>query len=102
MQLPKEGIKKHNKNRHKANKRITEYIKCEVCGKLPAVETHEIWGGSSRNKCMENKWQVKICRTCHNDSNIKKNLKIEWQAKLMKWFDWSEKDIINEVGKYEI
>ena len=73
------------------NKRIDEYIACEICNKYPASSTHEIFhDGTSyaRNLCILNKYQIKVCIKCHDiihntDSILDRKLKKKWQKKIM-------------------
>ena len=96
--------KRKKKSKHISNKRITEYMPCEVChmrGVNPpnrAVETHEIYHkGTSgvRNMCVHNKWQVKVCMDCDHvihrtDGKLDNQLKKEWQQSIMEENDWNE------------
>ena len=69
MKFAKPKYKKQ-KSKHISNPRITEHIECEICGINSATETHELRGGSYRNNSIAIGFQLKLCKTCHDNWHL--------------------------------
>ena len=69
--FPKEGTKKHNKNRHISNSRPTENDFCLICGQ-PFAQTHEVFYGDVylRNMSYRYGCQERLCAAHHLDTKI--------------------------------
>ena len=49
---------------------------CEVCGKYSKhFDPHEIFGGSNRKRSIQHKFVKLICRKCHDNENVIKQLR---------------------------
>jgi ribosome-binding protein aMBF1 (putative translation factor) len=99
--------KKRKRTKHIPNKRITENIPCEICGKQRATSTHEVFNGRvNRNKSIEYGAQMKLCEICHrawHDAKIDtKPYKQQHQKRIMKQEGWSMEKWIQEFGKNEL
>lgn len=77
------------------------YEICERCGQI-ATDRHHIFNGAMRNKSEIFHAVIYVCRKCHdeihNNAELRKEIKAQWQEKLMKEHKWSEDDF-REVFK---
>jgi len=97
-----EKPKKAKKKKPKNNKRITEYIECERCH-AQAEETHEVFfGNPARQVSIENGWQEKLCKLCHqrvhSDIMFRRLMQSEWQEKIMYEKGWTIDDWRKNTG----
>lgn len=93
-------IKKKKKSNHISNERITEPTTCDICGRNNATSTHEwFYDGTSvsRNYCIANNYQYKLCAICHerihNDNKFNKKHQSARRREIMvenKWFTVEE------------
>ena len=101
--LPKSGqIKKKSSKQAKLERqRDKDMIKegiCEFCGKYSKrLDPHEIFGGSNRKRSIEHKFVKLLCRRCHDNEDIKKQLRIDAQKEYMKTH--TEEEFIKLIGK---
>ena len=101
--LPKSGQmkKKSSKQEKLERQRDKDIIKegiCEFCGKYSKrLDPHEIFGGSNRKRSIEHKFVKLLCRRCHDNEDIKKQLRIDAQKEYMKTH--TEEEFIKLIGK---
>jgi len=65
---------KHRKQRsqHKSNPMLDGSELCEICHIATAVETHELRSGKGyRLICQELSFQLKLCKTCHDNWHLR-------------------------------
>lgn len=90
--------KKLAKLERQRDKEIIKEGLCEVCGKYSKqLDPHEIYGGSNRKRSIENKFVKLLCRKCHDDEDIIKQLRIETQKEYEKTH--TRQGFINLIGK---
>lgn len=99
---PKIGLKKKSKRLTKLEKeRDKELIKkgfCQYCGKYSKrLDPHEVYGGSNRKRSMKNKFVVLLCRNCHEDEEIIKELKKKFQKEFEK--EHTREEFIKLIGR---
>lgn len=71
---------------------------CDVCGKYSKhLDPHEVYGGSNRKRSMEHKFVKLLCRKCHDNENVIKQLRIDTQKEYMKTH--TEEEFIKLIGK---
>lgn len=71
---------------------------CEFCGNYSRyLDPHEVYGGSNRKRSMEHKFVKLLCRKCHDDEDIIKQLRIDAQKEYMKTH--TEEEFIKLIGK---
>lgn len=71
---------------------------CEVCGKYSKyLDSHEIFGGSNRKRSIQHKFVKLICRKCHDNENVIKQLRIDTQKEYMKTH--TEEEFVKLMGK---
>lgn len=71
---------------------------CDFCGNYSEhLDPHEVYGGSNRKRSMEHKFVKLLCRKCHDDEDIIKQLRIDAQKEYMKTH--TEEDFIKLIGK---
>jgi hypothetical protein len=86
--------RKKQKSTHITNPRLDYDEICEICGKQ-AHCTHELKGGSMRNKSIQYGFQMKLCTTCHRNyhekytKEQKNHLRYKKQLEIMKERDWT-------------
>lgn len=101
--LPKSGqIKKKSSKQAKLERqRDKDMIKegiCEFCGKYSKrLDPHEIFGGSNRKRSIKHKFIKLLCRKCHSNEKIIKQLRIDAQKEYMKTH--TEEEFIKLIGK---
>lgn len=80
------------------DKELTKSSICEVCGKYSKqLDPHEIYGGSNRKRSIKYKFIKLICRECHDNENIIKQLRIDTQKKYEK--EHTRQEFIDLIGK---
>lgn len=71
---------------------------CEVCGKFSKrLDPHEIYGGSNRQRSIKHKFVKLICRECHHNNELLKQLKIDTQKEFEKTH--TREEFIKITGK---
>lgn len=98
----KSGLKKKSsrlaKLERQRDKDIVKEGICEVCGNYSKhLDPHEIFGGSNRKRSIEHKFVKLLCRRCHDNEDIKKQLRIDAQKEYMKTH--TEEEFIKLIGK---
>ena len=98
----KSGLKKKSsklaKLERQRDKDIVKEGICEFCGKYAKrLDPHEIFGGSNRKRSIEHKFVKLLCRRCHDNEDIKKQLRIDAQKEYMKTH--TEEEFIKLIGK---
>lgn len=98
----KSGLKKKSsklaKLERQRDKDIVKEGICEVCGNYSKhLDPHEIFGGSNRKRSIDHKFVKLLCRKCHDDEDIIKQLRIDAQKEYMKTH--TEEEFINLIGK---
>lgn len=87
----KELKKKSNKLKSLESKRysiLTDNLKvCYICRTKKKDDLHEIFGGSNRIKSMFWGLVIPICRECHQEWKINKDIRIEIQQEAQKIFE---------------
>lgn len=96
------AIKKKSKKLAKLEKqRDKDLIKagiCEFCGKYSdKLDSHEIYGGSNRKRSIKHKFIKLICRECHSNEKIIKQLRIDTQKEYEK--EHTRQEFIKLIGK---
>lgn len=67
------------------DKEIVKSGICEYCGKFSErLDPHEIYGGSNRQRSIKHKFVKLICRECHSNEEIIKQLRIDTQKEFEK------------------
>ena len=93
--------KKSNKLAKLERQRDKEIVKegiCEFCGRYSKqLDPHEIYGGSNRKRSIKNKFIKLLCRKCHNNEKIIKQLRIDTQKEYMKTH--TKEEFIELIGK---
>lgn len=96
-QMKKKSSKLAKLERQRDKDIVKEGI-CEFCGKYSKrLDPHEIFGGSNRKRSIEHKFVKLLCRKCHNDEDIIKQLRIDAQKEYMKTH--TEEEFIKLIGK---
>jgi hypothetical protein len=71
---------------------------CDYCHKYnKRLDPHEVYGGSNRKISMKNGLVKMLCRKCHKDEEILKQLKIETQKEYEK--EHTRDEFIKLIGK---
>lgn len=97
--------KKSSKQRKIENNRYSiltnDLEHCYICIKAKKQDFHEIFGGSNRRKSMEWGLVIPICRECHREWDVNKDLKrqIRNEAKTRFTKIYSEEKFLMEFGK---
>lgn len=93
--------KKSNKLAKLERQRDKNLIKsgiCEVCGRYSKkLDPHEIYGGSNRKRSIKHKFVKLLCRKCHDNKEIIKQLRIDTQKEYMKTH--TKEEFIELIGK---
>jgi hypothetical protein len=90
--------KKLAKLERQRDKDIVKEGICEICEKYSKrLDPHEIFGGSNRKRSINHKFIKLICRECHHNEDIIKQLRIETQKEYEKTH--TRQDFINLIGK---
>lgn len=71
---------------------------CEFCGNYSKqLDPHEVYGGSNRKRSIKHKFVKLICRKCHGNEDIIKQLRIDTQKEYMKTH--IKEEFIKLIGK---
>lgn len=94
----KKKSKKQAKLEKDRDKDLIKKGKCEFCGKyFNRLDPHEVYGGSNRKRSIKYKFVALICRDCHDDNKVLKELKIRYQKEYEK--EHTREDFIKLIGK---
>lgn len=94
----KKKSKKLVKLERQRDKNLVKEGICEFCGNYSRhLDPHEVYGGSNRKRSMEHKFVKLICRKCHDNENVIKQLRIDTQKEYMKTH--AEEEFIKLIGK---
>lgn len=94
----KKKSKKLAKLERQRDKDIVKYGTCDYCHrKFKHLDPHEVYGGCNRKRSILNKFVKKLCRECHSDEKILKQLKIETQIEFEKTH--TREEFIKLIGK---
>lgn len=98
----KSGLKKKSsklaKLERQRDKNLVKEGICEFCGKYSKrLDPHEIFGGSNRKRSIKHKFIKLLCRKCHSNEKIIKQLRIDAQKEYMKTH--TEEEFIKLIGK---
>lgn len=87
----KELKKKSNKLKNLESKRfsiITNNLKiCYVCQKRKKDDLNEVFEGSNRQMSMKYGLVIPVCRTCHTEYDLNKELRQKYQREAQKIFE---------------
>lgn len=94
----KKKSKKLAKLERQRDKNLVKEGICEFCGNYSRhLDPHEVYGGSNRKRSMEHKFVKLLCRKCHDDEDIIKQLRIDAQKEYMKTH--TEEEFVKLMGK---
>ncbi len=80
------------------DKKIVKYGECEYCHrKFKHLDPHEVFGGSNRERSILNGFVKMLCRECHSNEEILKQLKLETQKEFEKTH--TREEFIKIIGK---
>lgn len=80
------------------DKNLTKEGICEFCGKYSKrLDSHEIFGGSNRQRSIRHKFVKLICLKCHSNENIINQLRIDTQKEYEKTH--TREEFIKIIGK---
>lgn len=80
------------------DKELTKSGKCEYCGKVcKKLDPHEVYGGSNRKRSIVNNFVKLLCRKCHSNKNVIKQLRIDTQKEYEK--KHTREEFIKIIGK---
>ena len=80
------------------DKELTKSGKCEYCGKVcKKLDPHEVYGGSNRKRSIVNNFVKLLCRECHSNKDVIKQLRIDTQKEYMKTH--TKEEFIKIIGK---
>lgn len=67
------------------DKNIIKTGRCDYCHRENKhLDPHEVYGGSNRKRSITNGFVKKLCRKCHSDEEIIKQLRIDTQIEFEK------------------
>ena len=94
----KKKSKKLVKLERQRDKNLVKEGICEFCGNYSRhLDPHEVYGGSNRKRSMEHKFVKLLCRKCHDDEDVIKQLRIAAQKEYMKTH--TEEEFVKLMGK---
>lgn len=80
------------------DKNIVKSGICDYCHKFSKrLDPHEVYGGSNRQISMKNRFVKMLCRNCHNNKEIIKQLRIDVQKEYEKTH--TREKFIKLIGK---
>ena len=80
------------------DKDIVKSGKCDYCNRVfKHLDPHEVYGGSNRKRSIKNKFVAMLCRNCHDDEKVKKELKKKYQEEYEKTH--TREEFIKLIGK---
>ena len=72
--------------------------KCDYCHQYAKhLDSHEVYGGSNRKRSIENNFVKNLCRKCHSNQEIIKQLRIDVQKEYEKTH--TREEFIKLIGK---
>ena len=94
----KKKSKKLAKLERQRDKGLVKSGICENCGNFSKrLDPHEVYGGSNRKRSIKHKFVKLLCRKCHDDEDIIKQLRIDTQKEYMKTH--TKEEFIKLIGK---
>lgn len=94
----KKKSKKQARLERDRDKDLIKKGKCDYCGRyFNKLDPHEVYGGSNRTRSIKNKFVALLCRNCHDDNKVIKELKIKYQKEYEK--EHTREEFIKLVGK---
>ena len=81
---------------------ITDNLKvCYICRKRPKMDLNEAFGGCNRQMSMKYGLVIPVCRKCHNEYDIDKELRNKYQKEAQLKFEeiYSHELFMNEFKK---
>ena len=95
MRRKSNKLAKLEKNRHSI---FTDNFKvCYYCGMTKPIDIHEVYGGSNRQRSMKYGLCVPLCRECHSNEYIIKDLRVWCQKQYERTH--SREEFIKIIGK---
>ena len=89
---------KQRKIERDRDKNLVKKGKCEYCHKnSDRLDPHEVFGGCNRKRSINNKFIALLCRDCHNNKKILKELKKKYQREYEK--NHTREEFIKLIGK---
>lgn len=80
------------------DKDIIKSGKCDYCGRICSrLDPHEVYGGRNRKRSIENNFIKMLCRQCHSNEEIIKQLRIDVQKEYEK--EHTREEFIKIIGK---
>ncbi len=90
--------KKQNKLERERDKNLNKSGKCEYCNRyFKKLDPHEIYGGSNRIRSIKNRFVALLCRECHDNEEVTKELRIMTQLEYEKTH--TREEFIQLIGK---
>lgn len=94
----KKRSNKQAKLERNRDKNLIKQGKCDYCHKyFDKLDPHEVYGGSNRKRSIKNKFVALLCRNCHDNNEILKELKKKYQKEYEKTH--TREEFINLIGK---
>ena len=94
----KKKSSKQSKLERDRDKNIIKKGKCDYCNKYyKKLDPHEVYGGSNRKRSIKNKFVALLCRNCHDDKKVLKELKKKYQKEYEK--NHTRDEFIKLIGK---
>lgn len=94
----KKKSNKLSKLERERDKGTTKKGICEYCGCYSErLDPHEVFGGSNRQRSIKNKFVKLICRNCHDDEEVIKELRKKVQREYEE--KHSREEFIELIGK---
>ena len=95
---PKKKSSKLAKLERQRDKNLNKYGECDCCHKkFKHLDPHEVYGGSNRKRSIKYGFVKMLCRNCHSNEEILKQLKIDTQKEFEKTRD--REIFIKIIGK---
>ncbi len=80
------------------DKEVVKSGKCEYCHRyFTHLDPHEVYGGCNRKRSIKNKFVKMLCRECHSNEEVIKQLRIDVQKEYEK--ENTREDFIKIIGK---
>ena len=80
------------------DKKVVKVGKCDYCDKFSNhLDTHEVYGGSNRQRSIQHNFVKTLCRECHSNPEVISNLRIDFQKEFEK--DHTREEFISITGK---
>lgn len=90
--------KKQNKLERERDKNLDKSGKCKYCDRyFKKLDPHEIYGGSNRARSIKNRFVAFLCRECHDNEEVIKELRIMAQLEYEKTH--TREEFIQLIGK---